>query len=49
MSTYDGHKIYFSGEEDSHEYGVGFFVHKDIASVVLGCRQVSAKKQRRTG
>ena len=22
MSTGDGHKVYFSGEEDRHEYGV---------------------------
>ena len=33
VSTDDGHKIYFSGEEDRHEYGVGFLVHKDV----LGC------------
>ena len=25
MSTGDGHKVYFSGEEDRHEYGDGFF------------------------
>ena len=29
MSTGDGHKVYFSGEEDRHEYGVGFLVHKE--------------------
>ena len=29
MSTDDGHKVYFSGEEGKHEYGVGFLVHKD--------------------
>lgn len=23
-------KVYFSGEEDGHEYRVGFLVHKDI-------------------
>ena len=23
MSTDDGHKVYFSGKEDRHEYGVG--------------------------
>ena len=28
MSTHDGHKAYFSGEEDRHEYGVGFLVHR---------------------
>ena len=30
MSTDDGHKVYFSGEEGKHEYGVGFLVHKDV-------------------
>ena len=24
MSTDDGHKVYFSGEEDRHEYGLDF-------------------------
>ena len=37
MSTDDGHKVYFSGEEDRHEYGVGFLVHKDVVDAVLGC------------
>ena len=43
MTTDDGHKVYFSGEEDRHEYGVEFLVHKDIASAVLGCRPVSRR------
>ena len=34
MSTYDGQKVYFSGEEDRHEYGVGFLVHKDIMKML---------------
>ena len=41
MSTNDGHKVFYSGEEDRHEYGVGFLVLKDIVNVVLGCRPVS--------
>ena len=36
MSTDDGHKVYFSGEESKHEYGVGFLVHKDLVGAVLG-------------
>ena len=36
MSTDDGHKVYFSGEESKHEYGVGFLVHKDVVGAVLG-------------
>ena len=42
MSTDDGHKVYFSGEEDRHENVVGFLVHKDLASAVSGCRPVSS-------
>ena len=34
ISTDDGHKVYFSGKEDRHEYEVRFLVHKDIASAV---------------
>ena len=39
----DGHKVYFSEEEDRHEYGVGFLVHKDVVNAVLGCRPVSSR------
>ena len=39
--TEEGHKIYFSGKENKHEHGVGFLVHKDIVSSVMGCRPVS--------
>ena len=42
-STDDGHKVYFSEEEDRHEYGVGFLVHKDVVNAVLGCRPVSSR------
>ena len=43
ISTDDEHKVYFSGEEDRHEYGFGFLVHEDIAIAVLGCRPVSSR------
>ena len=43
MSTEDGHKVYFSGQEERHEYGVGFHVHKDVVDAVLGCRPVSSR------
>ena len=43
MSTDDGHKVYFSGEEVKHEYGVGFLVHKDVVGAVLGCQPVSSR------
>ena len=43
LSRNDGHKVYFSEEKDRHEYGVGLFVHKSIASAVSGCRPVSSR------
>ena len=43
MSTDDKHKVYFSGEGDSLEYGVGFLVYKDKANAALGCRPVSSR------
>ena len=43
MSTDDGHKVYFSGEEGKHEYRVGFLVHKDVVGAVLGCQPVSSR------
>ena len=30
-------------EEDKHEHGVGFLVHKDIVNTVTECHQVSSK------
>ena len=35
--------VYFSGEEDKHEYGVGFHLHRDMVNTVLGCRPVSSR------
>ncbi|XP_072051944.1 uncharacterized protein [Amphiura filiformis] len=29
MCTDEGHKLYYSGSETKHEYGVGFIIHKD--------------------
>ena len=43
MSTDDRDKVYFSGEEDRHEYGIGFLVHKDVVDAALGCRPVSSR------
>ena len=38
-TTVERHKVFCSGKEDKHEYGVGFLVHKDI----MGCRPVSSR------
>ena len=43
MSTDDGHKVYFSGEEGKHEYEIGFLVHKEVVGAVLGCQPVSSR------
>ena len=29
--------------EDRHEHGIGFLVHKDIVNSIMGCRQVSSR------
>ena len=41
--TKEGHKVFFSGEEDKDEYGVGFLAHKDIVNTVMECRPVSSR------
>ena len=43
MSSDDRHKVYFSGEEDRHEYGFVYLVHKDMECAVLGCPPVSSR------
>ena len=43
MSSDDRYKFYFSREEERHEYRVGFLVHKDIVSAVLGCQPVFSR------
>ena len=42
-ATEEGHKVFFSGKENKHEFGVGFFVHKDIVNTVMGCCPVSSR------
>ena len=43
MSKDDGHTVYVSRAEDRHGFVVGFIVHKDIVSIVLGYRSVSSR------
>ena len=31
-TTEEGHKVFFSGEKDKHEHGIGFLVHKDTVT-----------------
>ena len=41
--TEEGHKLYYSDEENKHEYGVGFLNHKNIMKSVMGCRPISSR------
>ena len=43
VQTDEGHKLYYSGEDDRHANGVGFLVHKSIQSAVLGCQPISSR------
>ena len=43
MSIPEGHKLYFSGSEDGHEYGDIFLIHKDTVNAFMGCQPVSCQ------
>ena len=43
ITTEEGNKVFFRGKDDKHEHDIGFLVHKDIISTVMGCRQVSSR------
>ena len=40
-TTDEGHRIWYSGGEVRHEYGVGFIVRKEVTGCVLSCTPVS--------
>ena len=42
-TTEEGHKVYYSGKQNSHAEGVGFLIHKDIANTVMECRPISSR------
>ena len=42
-TTEKGHKVFFNGKQDKHEYGVRFLVHKDNVNTVMGCHPVSSR------
>ena len=42
-TTNDGHKIWFSGHETAHKYGVGFIVRKEAIGCVKSCMPVSSR------
>ena len=43
VQTDEGHKFYYSGEDDRHANGVGFLVHKTIQSTGLGRQPISSR------
>ena len=42
-TTDEGHKVFFSRNEDKHEHGTEFLIHKDIVNTVMGCHSVSSR------
>ena len=42
-STQEGHQLYWSGLEDTHEQGVGFIVHKNTVNCVVTCCPISSR------
>ena len=42
-STQEGHWLYWSGLEDTHEQGVGFIVHKNTVNCVMNCCPISSR------
>ena len=39
----NNHKLFYSGKNDKHEYGVGFLVNKEIVNTVISCTPVSSR------
>ena len=42
-TTEDGHKIWFSGEDTKHEYGVGFIVRKEVTGCIISYTPISSR------
>ena len=42
-STQEGHRLYWSGQEGTHEQGVGFIVHKNTVNCVMNCCPISSR------
>ena len=39
----NNHKLFYSGKEDKHEYGVGFLVNKEMVNTVISCTPISSR------
>ena len=42
-STDEGHKIWFSGDQSKHQYGVGFIVRKEVVKSVISCSPITSR------
>ena len=42
-STDEGHKIWFSGDQSKHQYGVAFIVRKELAKSIISCTPISSR------
>ena len=42
-TTEEGHKVWYSGDEEKHQHGVGFIVNKDQVNSVISCRPVNSR------
>jgi exonuclease III len=43
ITTDEGHKLWYSGEQEKHELGVAIMVHKDTANSVISWQPVSSR------
>ena len=43
ISTFEGHKVFYSGMEDKHEQGVRIIVHENITKSVIGFQAISSR------
>ena len=43
ISSFEGHKVLYSGMEDNHEQSVGIIVHENITKSVIGFQAISSR------
>ena len=43
ITTEEGHKLWYSGDEKNHKYGVAFIVRKEILGCVISCTPISSR------
>ena len=43
VTTNEGHKIWFSGDNSKHQHGVAFIVHRNTISSTIDCTPISSR------